>query len=459
MKHSYDLTTGSIPMHLLRLSSPLIVGNILQQLYNTVDAFILGHFAGNTEFAAVGIAGSVMNLFLFMTMGACTGISVIFARLYGAGDYAAFRREHWISLTMGTLTVVFFSILGLLCLPYLLSFIRTPEELLAPVTTYLSIILINLFASFLYNLYSALLRAIGRTSASLMALAAAVSVNLVLDFLFVAKFGLGIAGAAYATAISQIISAGLCILYLVCKAPDLVFKRKDCRMDKNLLLQTTRFSFITGLHQSSLYIGKLLIQGAVNTGGTDMISAYTATTRIEGFANSFGDSGSSATSLLVAQNYGAGKKDRVRNSFRSSLFLLFCIGVVMSVIMYVSAASSVGLMLGSTQGKAFENACSYIKVVAFFYVFCFLGNSFAGYFDGIGKVLVPFIGSLTHVTLRVVLSWLLIKEHGLPAVAFATGLGWILVNVLWSVIYFSVLHPSSGQARYRFPASPFSSTR
>lgn len=155
MKHSYDLTTGSIPMHLLRLSSPLIVGNILQQLYNTADAFILGHFAGNTEFAAVGIAGSVMNLFLFMTMGACTGISVIFARLYGAGDYAAFRREHWISLTMGTLTVVFFSILGLLCLPYLLSFIHTPEELLAPVTTYLSIILINLFASFLYNLYSA----------------------------------------------------------------------------------------------------------------------------------------------------------------------------------------------------------------------------------------------------------------------------------------------------------------
>lgn len=435
MKHYYDLTTGSIPMHLLRLSSPLIVGNILQQLYNTVDAFILGHFAGNTQFAAVGIAGSVMNLFLFMIMGACTGISVIFASLYGAGDYAAFRREHWISLTIGTLTVVLFSILGLFCLPYLLSFIRTPKELLVPVSTYLSIILINLFASFLYNLYSALLRAIGRTSASLMALAAAVSVNLVLDFLFVAKFAWGIAGAAYATAISQIISAGLCILYLVCKAPNLVFRRKDCHMDKNLLLQTTRFSFITGLLQSSLYIGKLLIQGAVNTGGTDMISAYTATTRIEGFANSFGDSGSSATSVLVAQNYGAGKKGRVRNSFRSSFFLLFFIGVVMSVVMYVSAAASVGLMLGSTQGKAFENACSYMKIVAFFYVFCFLGNSFAGYFDGIGKVLVPFTGSLTHITLRVILSWLLIKEHGLPAVALATGLGWILVNVLWSAIY------------------------
>ena len=203
-----------------------------------------------------------------------------------------------------------------------------------------------------------------------MVLAAAVTVNVALDYCFVARFQLGIAGAAWATAASQAISAVLCILYLRRKAPELIFARADCRMDGELLKQTAHFSFVTALHQSSLYIGKLLVQGAVNTGGTEMISAYTAVTRIEGFANSFGDSGSAATSVLVA----------------------------------------------------------------LFYTLCFTGNTFAGYFNGIGKVSVPFLGATSHIALRVVLSWLLVGKMGLPAVALAAGLGWVLVNALWTFV-------------------------
>ena len=190
-----------------------------------------------------------------------------------------------------------------------------------------------------------------------MVLAAAVTVNVALDYCFVARFQLGIAGAAWATAAPQAISAVLCILYLRRKAPELIFARADCRMDGELLKQTAHFSFVTALHQSSLYIGKLLVQGAVNTGGTDMISAYTATTRIEGFANSFGDSGSAATSVLVAQNRGAGKEERVKESFRSSLFLMLAMGLAMSLIMYVSASTSVGFMLGTRSGAAFDKFC------------------------------------------------------------------------------------------------------
>ena len=397
MARSYDLTGGSIPQHLLRLAAPLIMGNILQQLYNTVDAFFLGRFAGDLEFAAVGVAGSVMNLFLFMITGACTGISVIFAQLYGAGERERFRREHWLSLSCGLLATTICSGLGFVLLP-------------------------------------PLLRAIGRANAALMALAAAVTVNVALDYCFVARFHMGIAGAAWATAASQAISAVLCILYLRRKAPELIFARADCRMDGELLKQTAHFSFVTALHQSRLYIGKLLVQGAVNTGGTDMISAYTATTRIEGFANSFGDSGSAATSVLVAQNRGAGKEERVRASFRGSLLLMLAMGLAMSLIMYVSANASVGFMLGTRSGAAFENARDYLKLVALFYTLCFTGNTFAGYFNGIGKVSVPFLGATSHIALRVVLSWLLVGRMGLPAVALATGLGWAMVNTMWAVV-------------------------
>ena len=397
MARSYDSTGGSIPQHLLRLAAPLIMGNILQQLYNTVDAFILGRFAGEAEFAAVGVAGSVMNLFLFMITGACTGISVIFAQLYGAGERERFRREHWLSLSCGLLATTICSGLSFVLLP-------------------------------------PLLRAIGRANAALMALAAAVTVNVALDYCFVARFQLGIAGAAWATAASQAISTVLCILYLRRKAPELIFARADCRMDGELLKQTAHFSFVTALHQSSLHIGKFLVQGAVNTGGTDMISAYTATTRIEGFANSFGDSGSAATSVLVAQNRGAGKEERVRASFRSGLLLMLAMGLAMSLIMYVSASASVGFMLGTRSGAAFENARDYLKLVALFYTLCFTGNTFAGYFNGIGKVLVPFLGATSHIALRVVLSWLLVGRMGLPAVALATGLGWAMVNTMWAVV-------------------------
>ena len=434
MAQAYDLTSGSIPRHLLRLAAPLIMGNILQQLYNTADAFILGRFAGELEFAAVGVAGSVMNLFLFMITGACTGISVIFAQLYGAGDRAAFRREHWLSLTFGLLVTCACCGLGFALLSPLLRLIRTPEELRGLVTAYLTVILLSLPAAFLYNLYGALLRAIGRANAALGALGAAVTINVALDYCFVARLQWGIAGAAWATAVSQAISAAVCILYLRRRAPELLFRREDRCMDRALLRQTAHFSFVTALHQSSLYIGKLLVQGAVNTGGTDLISAYTATTRIEGFANSFGDSGSAATSVLVAQNRGAGKEERVKESFRSSLLLMLGMGLVMALIMYLSAGAAAGFMLGAADGTAFENARDYLKLVALFYVFCFTGNTFAGYFNGTGRVSVPFIGATSHIALRVVLSWLLVGKMGLHAVALATGLGWVMVNALWAII-------------------------
>lgn len=437
MAYSYDFTKGSTLQHFLCLATPLIMGNILQQFYNTVDAFIIGRFVGGLEFAAIGIAGSVMNLFLYMIVGACTGISVIFAQFYGASDIASFRREHWLSLSFGVLITVVFSGIGLFILPCLLHIIQTPAELINPVITYLKVILVSLPAAFIYNLYSALLRSTGRATAALWILAAAVTVNLVLDYWFVAIFHWGIEGAAWATAASQIVSAVLCIVYLWYKAAELFFGRKDCRMNTQLLRRTAHISFVTGLHQSSLYIGKLLVQGAVNTGGTDIIAAYTVTTRIEGFANSFGDSGSAATSVIVAQNLGAKKEDRVQQSFYSSLFVMLIMGLTVSIIMYISASVSVGFMLGEYSGATFESARNYMKVISMFYILCFIGNTFAGYFEGIGKVSIPFVGAVSHIALRVVLSWLLVGRMGLLAVAVATGLGWLLVNIMWTFIKLS----------------------
>ena len=444
------LTEGSIFSHMLSLSLPLMLGNLLQQFYNTIDAFVLGRFTGTEAFAAIGIASSIMNLFLFAVTGACTGLSVLFSQFYGAREMGRFRQEHYLTLCAGLPLSMGLGGIGILCLPKLLAVIQTPASLTAPVKDYLILVLAALPASYLYNLYSALLRSIGRADVSLVALAGAVGVNLFLDILLVSH-GYGIFGAALSTAIAQVFSFLLCLGYLRWKQPETVFRRSDRKLDRALLKKSGRFAFVAGLHQSSLYIGKLIVQGAVNTGGTELITAYTATTRLEGFANSFGDSGAAATSVITAQNLGAQKYDRVQKTFRVSLWFLLLLGLFCSVVMYTTSNLAVSFLMETDDGNALHSAQQYMRWIALFYPLCFTGNTFAGYFDGCGKVSIPFCGAVTHISLRAILSWIFVGRYGLNAVAIATGIGWVLVNLIWTICYFRQKETLSSQVSPTLP--------
>ena len=428
-----DLTQGSLSAHLLRLAFPLMLGNILQQMYNTIASLVVNRYAGALEYAATGVSSSVMNLFLFIVIGACTGISVLFSQEYGAGDLKTFRRQHFISLVFGLGATAVMSIVSILCLPMLLRAIQTPEELFSYTRVYLTIVLASLPAAFLYNLYNALLRSVGSTNAALGVLTLSVGLNLALSMLFVARLGMGIAGAAWATAIAQTFSAAACFLYLYKAHRALIFTKEDCRLDRELLKRTAHFSFVTAMHQSGLYLGKLLVQGAVNSMGTDLISAYTTTTRIEGFANSAGDSCAAATSVLVAQNLGAKKEERVKEAYKTTLLINAALGLVCTAILYVFAPQTTAWLLGEASGVAFENAVAYLRTVSLFYVLCYTGNAFVGYLDGIGKVSLPLIGACSHISMRAALSWLWIAGMGLNAVALATGIGWVWCNLFWWV--------------------------
>ena len=306
-----ELTQGSLSRHLVRLAVPLVFGNILQEFYNTIDAFVVGRFAGQEEFAAIGVAGTVMNLFLFALVGCCTGFSVLFARAYGHNDVDDLHRQEVSALTVGLACTAVLMLLGLAGMRPLLTLLQTPDALRVYVSAYLRWIFASLPAAFLYNLFAALLRSSGDTQAALLVLAAAVGANLVLDLVFVAGFSGGIEGAALATALTQVFSALVCYGYLRRTHRELLLRRADCQLEAARLRTTLKFGLVSSLHQCSLYLGKMFVQGAVNTAGTEVIAAYTAGTRIEGFANSFGSSGSTATSILTAQNYGASRKDRV----------------------------------------------------------------------------------------------------------------------------------------------------
>lgn len=433
MASTADLTQGPIRRQMVSLALPLLASNILQQLYNTVDVAVVGRCVGGGAFAAVGVAGSVMNLFLFLITGGCNGIGVLFSQLHGAGDDGAFRRELFLSAAFGGACSLGLAALAFLSLPPLLTLLRTPEEIMLPASVYLHIIFLGFLPAFAYQLGFSALRSIGDTGAALSFLMVSMAVNLVLDVAFVAGFHWGIAGAAWATVAAQAMAAVLCQTYLRRRFPHLVFRRADMRYDGPLLRRMVHFSLISALHMCSLYIGKLLVQGTVNGLGTGAITAYTAATRVEGFANSFGDSGAASMSVFIGQNTGAGNARRVRDGFFTGERLLAALGLIMSALMAAGAVPALTLVLPAGGGAAvLSSAAGYLRLVACFYLFNFLGSGMVGYFQGRGLVSLPVIGAAGHITLRVVLSAALASRMGLPAVALATGLGWAGVVSAWS---------------------------
>ncbi len=428
-----DLTQGPIRRQMISLALPLLASNILQQLYNTVDVAIVGRCVGGEAFAAVGVAGSVMNFFLFLITGGCNGCGVLFSQFHGAGDGNSFRREFFLASAFGGGFSLGLSALAFFSLPPLLALLQTPEEIVTPAAAYLHIIFMGFLPAFAYQLGFSVLRSSGNTGAALVFLMVSIAANLFLDVAFVAGFHWGIAGAAWATVLAQAMAAVLCQAYLRARFPRLAFRRADMRYDGRLLKRIVHFSLVSALHMCSLYIGKLLVQGAVNGLGTDAITAFTAATRVEGFANSFGDSGAASMSVFIGQNTGAGNNRRVREGFFTGERLLAALGLVMSALMIVGAVPALSLVLpAGSGGAALSAAVGYLRLVACFYLFNFLGSGMVGYFQGRGLVSLPVIGCTGHITFRVVFSALLAPYMGLPAVALATGMGWAGVVTAWS---------------------------
>ncbi|MBT9779884.1 MATE family efflux transporter [Clostridium sp. MCC353] len=422
-----NLTSGNIRKQLAALTLPLLAGSILQQFYNTVDALILGRYAGMDAFGAAGVAGTVMNLFIFILSGSCSGMTILFAQFYGRRAMDQFRREVFLTLVWGGMFTLAISLAAIFSAVPLLKLIHTPAAVLPHAGNYLCIIFAGLPVTYLYNLFSSILRSAGNTKAALLFLAAAVFANIIFDLIFIAGAGMGTKGAALATVAAQLISVLLCVIYIKKCYPELLFTKNDMHCDKAMAGRTLSFSFASALHQSSLYIGKMMVQGSVNSLGADAVCAYTAASRIEGFANSFGDSGSQALSVFTAQNTGAGKMKRVRAGLKNGFILLSCLGLFLSLVMYAGARPFTALLTGNNQPSPLTSGTAYLRVISVFYPLCFIGNAFVGYFRGTGRVNIPVIGTTLHISIRVLLSCLLAPSLGLPAISLATGAGWAAV--------------------------------
>ncbi len=433
-----NLTEGNIKKQLIGFSIPIILGNIFQLTYNAVDSIIVGRFIGKDALAAVGTANPIMNIVILGITGICIGASVLMSSLFGAGKYEDLKKELSTTLLFGAFFSVVITLLGILCSTGILRLMKVPDDILGDASIYLKIIFLGMPFTYLYNTFASALRSVGDSKTPILFLSFASILNGLLDLIFIAGLGFGIAASALTTIIAEAASAILCIIYINRKVSLLRLERAELKFDRFLLKETLKHGSITALQQSCQPIGKLLIQGAINPLGVDMMAAFNAVNRVDDFAFTPEQSIASAMMTFVAQNRGAGKKERMRKGLSNGFFVEVLYWGIICIVITLFKTPIMKLFVSGEEEVLINAGTTYLGYMAFFYLLPAFTNGLQGFFRGMGDMKITLVGTITQISLRVFFVFLLVPKVGMVGVAFSSLLGWIgmlLVEIPYSRRY------------------------
>ena len=429
------MTEGNVTKNIFFFTIPIFLGNIFQQMYNTADAVIVGRFSGKEALAAVGTAGPIMNILIFFVVGFSLGSAILMAEFYGAEDIEKLKKEIATTIKAGAVFIFLLSAVALFSIKYILILMNTPIEIMEMAEGYLRIIIIGLIFSFLYNILSAEMRAVGDLKTPLGILVIAVVLNIGLDIYFIKNLGMGVKGAAYATVISQIVAVVISLLNIYFRMPVLRLTLKEFVIDLTLLKKTMSYSLSYAVQQTIIFTGAVFVQGAVNPLGIDSIAAFNSGSRIDGFILTPGDSMGAALTTFISQNRGAGKDERIFKGFKSALTmsLLYCVAT--AILIFIFSGSIMKIFIESSETEAIFLGRTYLKTIAFFYILTALCNTLQGFFRGFGRMDVTLIATFIQIPIRVVLSYILTKYMGISGVAVGMGIGWIFMASYEGYLY------------------------
>lgn len=373
------MTEGNVTKNIFFFTIPIFLGNIFQQMYNTADAVIVGRFSGKEALAAVGTAGPIMNILIFFVVGFSLGSAILMAEFYGAEDIEKLKKEIATTIKAGAVFIFLLSAVALFSIKYILILMNTPIEIMEMAEGYLRIIIIGLIFSFLYNILSAEMRAVGDSKTPLGILVIAVVLNIGLDIYFIKNLGMGVKGAAYATVISQIVAVVISLLNIYFRMPVLRLTLKEFVIDLTLLKKTMSYSLSYAVQQTIIFTGAVFVQGAVNPLGIDSIAAFNSGSRIDGFILTPGDSMGAALTTFISQNRGAGKDERIFKGFKSALTisLLYCVAT--AILIFIFSDSIMKIFIESSETEAIFLGKTYLKTIAFFYILTALCNTLQGF--------------------------------------------------------------------------------
>ena len=423
-----NLLKGNILKSLIIFAIPLFISNLFQQLYNTVDIMIVGHFLGDTSLAAIGASSPVYELLVGFALGIGNGLSMVVARSYGADDIKLLRKSVAGSIIIGCfITIIIMAISQLFLMP-LLRVLNTPENIIEESYSYISTITIFVGVMFAYNLCAGLLRAIGNSFMPLVFLIISSVLNIGLDILFITKFNMGIKGAAVATVISQVISVILCIIYIFKKSKILIPKKKHFNVGSELYKELLGQGLSMGFMMGIVSTGTVILQSAINGLGYLTIAGHTAARKLNSFCTMPTVAIASSTSTFVSQNKGADQGERIRKAVYYSNIISNCWAGIIIVILFFTAPIMVKILSGSSEAIVINNGASYLRVNAPFYGVLGILLNLRYSLQGLGQKITPLVSSIIEFIGKILFVILIIPKTGYLGVILCEPIIWCFMT-------------------------------
>ena len=430
-----DMTKGSIMPKLIRFALPVLLGMLFQRIYNFADVYIVGKFLGDDALAAVSIAGSGMYLLQSVMMGLTTGVSVVIAQYYGAKEEQKVTETFVTSIYVAAGSALLITIIGVIGARPLLCALQTSDDLMQDAWVYLVTIFAGSIGTMLYNWISAVLRSLGNSVVPLIFLVISSALNIVLDILFIAGIPMGVAGAALATVLAQVISGVLCLLYAFKILPMLRLSKEKMHMDTGIAKLILIYGVPTGLQMSIISISDMTLQAMINTYGTALVVAYGVSTKVEGLGWQMADAIGTSLGTFVGQNVGAGNLDRVKKGVRCAYLMdIICYGIFCPVIWFFASP----IMQAFTQNTdAIRCGIEYIRIFSGFFVIVGFLVIYHNILRAAGDVNVTVLMGVSEVITRIGFTFLFSACFGYYGLWWVSPLTWCCAALVGAVRYYS----------------------
>lgn len=434
-----DMTKGSPIRQMLRFFVPVLLGNLLQQLYNVADSLIVSRFLGVEAFSGVSATGSLSFLILGFALGICSGFAIPIAQEFGAGDHPSLRRYFANALYMAGLISVLVALVTGMLSPQILRWMGTPENIFSYSLTYIRIIFFGIPATVMYNLFAGVLRAIGDGRTPVIMLLCSVILNILLDLLFIITFGMGIAGAAYATVLSQLISCLLCLITIRKKFPILHIRKDEWAFDGRRVCKLLGIGVPMGLQFSITAIGSTVLQAAVNSLGSQAVAAVGVAQKVHFIFAAPLEAVGATVATYCGQNLGARRFDRVREGVKRITLIIFGYCAAAYVVQLFAGRWMIGLFVGDGEAQIMEWASLFLNVVVATSFMMALVLIYRNAIQGLGYSSTAMLAGITELFGRVFVALLLIKQIGFAGACFGDPVAWLCADLFLIPVYYRIL--------------------
>jgi len=435
-KKTMDMTEGNILKILITFAIPLFLGQLFQQLYNTVDTYVVGNYVSNDAFAAVGNTGPIINTLIGLFAGFSTGAGVVISQYFGAKQYENVKKAVNTTVLVTIFLGIVFTFIGITIVPFMLRLMKTPDEVFEEAQSYLSIYFSGIIGLMLYNVGSGILRAVGDSRRPFIFLVVSALMNVFLDLLFVIGFKMGVEGVAYATILSQSVSAILVMIVLLTSKDCYGLSVRDFKISGSILLKIVKVGLPASLQMAVTAFSNVFIQSYINYFGPNFMSGWTAYAKIDQFVLLPMMSISMASTTFVGQNLGKGNTERAKKGANTALLITVCFTVILMIPVMIFAPDLVRFF-----NKESEEVVAYgailLRILSPFYALCCVNQIYSGALRGAGRSTAPMIIMLTsfvafrQIYLAIVSS--VYNHYVLVALGYPAG--WILCSLLIFIYY------------------------